>query len=308
MEEWIDRFLDYLRIERNASQHTAKGYAEDLRALCEFLVVHAGRQPALADLTTRSIRASLAHWSAEGAAASSVTRRLSAIRSFCRFLCRHEAIERNPTEGLRSPRIGRKLPGFLEPAQIELLLNAPPASSRLGIRDRAILEILYGAGLRVSELVGMNVEDLDFEREVVRIRGKGKRERLAPLGQYAVNALMRWLAVRRPKPNAAASHQRAVFLNKNGTRLTSRSVGRLLERYLLHAGIDPKASPHTLRHSFATHLLNRGADIRSVQELLGHASITTTQIYTQVSPERLRSAYDQALGGKLSGRVRRRRA
>lgn len=294
MESWIDQFLEYLRVERNASPHTVKGYAEDLFLVRDRLSNDLGGTPQLTDLTTRNIRSFIAGLSASGAAASSVSRRLSTLRSFCRYLCRQGAMERNPTLGLRSPRMGRSLPGFLTEKDVATLLTAPPAGAALGLRDRAILETCYGAGLRVSELIGLDLDDLDLEQQVARVRGKGKRERLAPLGRFATQALARWIAIRRPRPTAAASHHRAVFLNKNGTRLSVRSVGRLLEKYLKCAGIDPRTSPHTLRHSFATHLLNRGADIRSVQELLGHASITTTQIYTHLTPDRLKDAYDKA--------------
>ncbi|MGL5096429.1 MAG: tyrosine-type recombinase/integrase, partial [Planctomycetia bacterium] len=203
-------------------------------------------------------------------------------------------LERNPTEGLRAPRKGRTLPHFLGDAAIEKLLDAPRNDAAFGLRDRALLDTCYGGGLRVSELVGINLEDLIWDEGVVRIRGKGKRERLAPIGRFAVEALQRWLAVRRPALQTDGRPAPAVFLNKHGTRLTTRSVARMLEKYLAVAGLDPKTSPHTLRHTFATHLLNRGADIRSVQELLGHASVTTTQIYTHVTADRLRTAYDNA--------------
>jgi integrase/recombinase XerC len=155
---------------------------------------------------------------------------------------------------------------------------------------------MYGGGLRVAELVGLDLEHIDLAEGIVRVQGKGKRERLSPIGKHAIAALVCWIAVRRPKVNAAGKATPAVFLNKNGTRLTTRSVGRMLEKYLKQAGLDPRTSPHTLRHTFATHLLERGADIRSVQELLGHASIATTQIYTHLTADRLREIYDQALG------------
>lgn len=294
METWIDRFLEYMRIERNSSAHTVKGYAEDLFGARDFLKEQLGQLPAIEHLTTRMIRAWLAHLHESKYAASSISRRLSALRSFCRFLCRNGIFERNPTDGLRGPKGPKKLPKFMPNRQIETLLNAPSDQTPLGLRDRALLETCYAGGLRVSELVGINITDLDLDEGIVRIRGKGKRERLAPIGKFAVAAILRWLAVRKPAEPMPASSRDALFLNKNGTRLTTRSVGRLLEKYLQMAGLDPTISPHTLRHTFATHLLDRGADIRSVQELLGHSSISTTQIYTHITPERLKAEYDKA--------------
>lgn len=294
LESWLDRFLDFMRVERNASAHTTKAYAEDLFAARDYLAQQLGGLPVIEQVTTRLIRGMLAHWHEEGYAASSIARRLSGLRSFCRYVCREGGLERNPTAGLRSPRLGRKLPHFLGEKQIDTLLNAPCPDTPLGLRDRALLETAYSGGLRVSELVGIDLPDVDLEEQIIRVRGKGKRERMAPVGKFAIAAIIRWLEARRPRLDAAPHHQRALFLNKNGTRLTTRSVGRALEKYLALAGLDPKTSPHTLRHTFATHLLDRGADIRSVQELLGHASIATTQIYTHLTTERLKAEYDKA--------------
>jgi integrase/recombinase XerC len=177
---------------------------------------------------------------------------------------------------------------------MEKLLTAPRGDTPLGRRDRAMIEVAYSAGLRVSELVGINLEDVDFEGEIVRIRGKGRKERLSPIGRFATAAIRDWMSVRRPSPRAGSA--KAMFLNKHGNRLSARSFARSLAKYLSVAGLDPRTSPHTLRHTFATHLLNRGADIRSVQELLGHSSITTTQIYTHLSADRLRGEYDRVHG------------
>jgi integrase/recombinase XerC len=239
------------------------------------------------------LRAYLAWLHEKGYAKTTVARRISAVRSWCRYLCRQGVITANPADGLRAPRQDRKLPHFLSEEQLRQLLEAPPADSPLGVRDRSILETLYSAGLRVSELTGLNLEDVDLDSGLATVRGKGKRERLALLGPQALAGLQRWLAQRETLGPRARS-QRAVYLNKNGTRLTSRSVGRLLEKYLAIAGLDPRTSPHTLRHSFATHMLDRGADIRGVQELLGHRSLATTQIYTHVTTNRLRESYHKA--------------
>ncbi len=288
LEQECDRFLDYLKLERHSSPHTIKGYAEDLASLREYLG-RSNKSLTVAQLETRTIRTYLSYLHESGLAATSISRKLSSLRSFCKYLCREGIFERNPTEGLRGPKSRRPLPRVMGNEQIEKLLEAPSADVAFGRRDRALLETAYAGGLRVSELVGINLSDLNLADGTVRIRGKGKRERIAPIGSYAVKAIKRWLSDRRPTPKAA----QVLFLNKHGTRLSARSVGRLLAKYLAMAGLDPRTSPHTLRHTFATHLLNRGADIRSVQELLGHASITTTQIYTHLTSDRLKREYDR---------------
>jgi integrase/recombinase XerC len=295
MEEALAEFLRHLALEKNSSAHTVKSYREDLMQALEFFRLKlAGRTLVVSLLTTRLLRAYLAWLHEQGYAKSTVARRIAAVRSWCRFLCRQGLLEVNPADGLRGPRQDKKLPHFLSEADLLRLLNAPPADSPMGLRDRAILETLYSAGLRVSELTGLNVDDLDLDSALVTVRGKGKRERLALLGPPAMTALARWLTERHVLINRLGRPQPAVYLNKHGTRLTSRSVGRLLEKYLAQAGLDPRTSPHTLRHSFATHLLDRGADIRSVQELLGHRSLATTQIYTHVTTNRLQDSYHKA--------------
>jgi len=295
MEEALAEFLRHLGVEKNASAHTVKSYREDLTQAVEFF---RGRLPGgslePAKLTTRLVRAYLAWLHEQGYAKTTIARRMAALRSWCRFQCRQGVLTANPAAGLRGPRQDKKLPHFLGEADLGRLLEAPPADATLGLRDRAILETLYSAGLRVSELTGLNVDDVDLESGLATVRGKGKRERLALLGPQALTALRNWLAAREAMPAKGRRQQAAVFLNKNGSRLTSRSVGRLLEKYLAQAGLDPRTSPHTLRHSFATHLLDRGADIRSVQELLGHRSLATTQIYTHVTTHRLRDSYHKA--------------
>jgi integrase/recombinase XerC len=229
-----------------------------------------------------------------GYAKTSIARRLASLRSFFRFAQREGLADSNPAKPLRNPRPDRKLPHFLSTEEIGRLLDAPPEDKPSGLRDRAILETMYSAGLRVSELVGSNDSDLDLDDGLVRIRGKGRRERLAPLGSFAVRAIRRWQAVRRLSAKTAKESETPLFVNRLGTRITTRSIGRMLEKYLKVTGLDLRTTPHTLRHSFATHLLDRGADIRSVQELLGHKSLVTTQIYTHVSTAGLREAYEKA--------------
>jgi integrase/recombinase XerC len=216
------------------------------------------------------------------------------LRSFFLYCCREGLTEHNPAKALRTPRAGRKLPHFLTTEQITKLLDAPPANQTDGLRDRAMLESMYSAGLRVSELVGLNISDWDRDSNIFRVLGKGKKERISPVGSFAAKALDRWLEKRTPAQNAKPSDQAAMFLNRFGKRLTDRSVRRMIDKYLLQTGLDKITSPHTLRHSFATHLLDGGADLRSVQELLGHQSLTTTQIYTHVSTRRLKETYEQA--------------
>jgi integrase/recombinase XerC len=295
VEEALGEYLRHLALEKNASAHTVKSYREDLTQAVEFFRTRLGNEtPKPEQLTTRLLRAHLAWLSEQGYARSTIGRRLAAIRSWCRFLCRQGTLSANPALGLRGPRQEKRLPHFVSREDMTRLLETPPGDSPLGQRDRAILETLYSAGLRVSELTGLDVEDVELSEGMARVRGKGRKERLALLGPPAVEAIQRWLLERQSLAGPRANTQPALFLNRSGTRLSTRSVGRLLEKYLAQAGLDPRTSPHTLRHSFATHLLDGGADIRSVQELLGHRSLATTQVYTHVSTQRLRDSYHKA--------------
>ncbi|MEQ8848081.1 tyrosine recombinase XerC [Botrimarina sp.] len=294
MRREIGQFLRRLQRERDASPHTVKAYREDLTALADYLADDDGRTPALGAVTVSDLRGYTAALAEAGYAKSSVARRMAAVRSFFRFARREGWVANNPAEALRNPRKSKKLPHYLSADEVARLLSAPPAGTAQGLRDRAILETLYSAGLRVSELVGANDGDLDLEQGLLHVRGKGRKERLSPIGSYAADALRAWLAKRNVAPDARAGEATPVFTNRFGRRLTTRSVARLLEKHLAAAGLDPRTSPHTLRHSFATHLLDRGADIRSVQELLGHSSLATTQVYTHVSDRSLREAYDRA--------------
>ena len=295
MEQLLAEFLRQLALEKNASEHTVKSYREDLTQAIEFFRTRLGTPaPRPEQLNTRLLRAFLAWLNEQGYARTTVARRLAALRSWCKFLCRQGILATNPATSLRGPRQEKKLPHFVAKSEMTTLLETPTTESHLGARDRALLETIYSAGLRVSEATALNLDDLDLDSGMATVRGKGKRERLALLGPPAVQAIRNWLLVRGQVAQGRAAGQQALFLNKNGTRLSSRSVGRMLEKYLAQAGLDPKTSPHTLRHSFATHLLDAGADIRSVQELLGHRTLATTQIYTHVTTQRLRDSYDQA--------------
>ncbi len=295
MHSAIARFLQYLRVERNASDLTVKSYREDLTALVDYLAEsRGGRSCTPGAVSVLDLRGYVATLHEAGYAKSTIARRLASMRSFFRFGQREGWTDTNPAKPLRNPRKDRSLPHFLSAEEIGRLLEAPPADEPMGLRDRAILETMYSAGLRVSELVGLSQGDLDLQSGVVRVRGKGRRERLAPIGSYASRALGKWLRVRKLSATEPTGAEAPVFTNKFGRRLTTRSVGRMLEKYLRETGLDTRTTPHSLRHSFATHLLDRGADIRSVQELLGHKSLVTTQIYTHVSTAGLREVYERA--------------
>ncbi len=294
MQSSIKAFLNYLKVERNASALTIKSYTDDLTHLCEFFEEQNGRIPSPADVDVSQLRSYVAYLHECGYAQATVARRLACLRSFFRYCNREGICDKNPARPLRTPRAGRKLPHFLTTEEVGKLLIAPPANKDDGLRDRAILETMYSAGLRVAEVVALSLQDFDRPQGILRVLGKGRKERVAPVGSYAIKALSRWLEVRSPDLKADTSDQEALFLNRFGRRLTTRSIGRMLEKHIATAGLSSQTSPHTLRHSFATHLLDGGADLRSVQELLGHKSLTTTQIYTHVSTRRLRETYEAA--------------
>ncbi|MCL2347991.1 MAG: tyrosine recombinase XerC [Planctomycetaceae bacterium] len=292
----VARFLRFLEVERNTSEYTIKSYREDLEALLEYLYeLYDRRLPQPQEITTLDLRGYMSAMHDAEYSRATIARRLASLRTFFKFGLREGWATLNPAKPLRNPRVGRQLPFFLSTAELGTLLNAPPGDVP-GLRDCAILETMYSSGIRVSEAVGLNIDDYDVEEGLIRVRGKGKKERFSPIGSYAKEALANWLAVRSnfAKENENDIEPRPVFLNKFGGRLTTRSVGRLLEKHIQTAGLDTRTSPHTLRHSFATHLLDRGADIRSIQELLGHVSIATTQIYTHVSTATLREIYEKS--------------
>lgn len=294
MQTATQAFLNYLRIERNASDLTVKSYADDMAHIAEFFQEQTGSVPEPRNVEIGILRSYVSYLHECGYARATVARRLACLRSFFRYCNREGICEVNPAKPLRTPRAGRKLPHFLTTDQVGSLLIAPPANTPAGLRDRAILETVYSAGLRVSELVGLNLADWDRSAGILRVLGKGRKERLSPVGSFATKALDKWMEVRQSDPKAPEKQRSAIFLNRFGRRLTTRSIGRLLETHIQTAGLTQQTTPHTLRHSFATHLLDGGADLRSVQELLGHKSLTTTQIYTHVSTRRLRETYELA--------------
>lgn len=286
MERFIDKFLSYLKVEKNSSLHTVANYSVDLRDLADFL-----SDKPLEQVDVIDIRKFLVHLRQRNFQKASIARKMACLRSFFKFLCREGLRKNNPMVGLVGPKLDKKLPVFLSEDDMTKLLETPAIDDPPGVRDKALLETLYSTGIRVSELVGMNVEDIDFIAGVVHVFGKGKKERLAPIGDKALRALKHYLEVR---ARCGAATARPVFLNKTQRRLTDRSVRNIVEKYIRIASLRHDISPHSLRHSFATHLLNRGADLRSVQELLGHANLSSTQIYTHLSTERLKNVYDQA--------------
>jgi len=290
MEAQVDRFLEHLRHLRAASPHTLAAYARDLRELMETAAAHGWREPAAFDAL--ALRRWMATLRERKHSPATVARKVSAVRSFFRFLKKRGLVGSSPFLSARPGRRERRLPRVLRREEAAALVEAPAGEGFEGVRDRAVLETLYSGGLRVAELVALDLPDLDLAAGCARVRGKGKKERLAPLGPPAIRALRGWLALRAARPGAGRTA--ALFLGRRGGRLPDRTVRRLVARHGSRIGLPGRASPHTLRHSFATHLLDAGADLREVQELLGHQHLATTQIYTHVSLERLKRVYDRA--------------
>jgi len=316
-------FLNYLRHEKHFSEHTAKCYGADLVQFSNFLQAGSdstsagggdpsnpwsssgGTATAVASQTdlqqliltadVNTIRSYMSQLLEQQYSKSTTARKIATLRSFYKFLVKRNYIESNPVISIKTPKQDKKLPKFLDLSEIERLLNTPPSNSWLGARDRAILEVLYSTGMRVSEVVSLNMDDVDFLGEVIHIRGKGKKERLSPIGSSALQAIQNYIEFRNKRmANDSNFDAKVLFANKHGQRLSTRSVRRKMDKYLRQAGLDPTISPHTLRHSFATHMLNNGADLRSVQEMLGHQSLSTTQVYTHVSTTRIKDVYDSS--------------
>ena len=282
MKHYISKFIDYLAIERNYSKYTVHNYHIDLKDFSKFI----GNEP-IEDVDYLILRRFLASLYAKEYKPRTLSRKLSTLRSFFKFLQREDVIKENPTKILMSSKLDKPLPKFLSEKEMKDFIERPDLGNDLGRRDRAILETLYSTGIRVSELVGLNMEDFDFIGNVVKVYGKGKKERLVAIGNYAILSIKHYIEKR-------STESRVVFLNKNYKRLSSRAVIDITKKYMRLTCLSKDISPHTLRHSFATHLLNHGADLRSVQELLGHVSLSTTQIYTHVSTNRLKKVYQNA--------------
>lgn len=283
-----DNFLKYLQVEKNASPHTIKNYSVDLREFFGCL-----GEKKVEETTYLDVRGFLASLKEREYSKSSVSRKLACVRSFFKYLSRENILETNPAVDVSTPKREKRLPKFLDAQEVTSLLEAPSKNTWEEKRDKAILETLYSSGLRVSELVGLNHDDMDFFSGLVRVRGKGKKERIVPLGQVALSVIQEYTKKKPPREMETGS-SRPLFINRSGSRLTDRSVRRMILKYSKRIGLTKEVSPHTLRHSFATHMLDRGADLRSVQEILGHENLSTTQIYTHITTERLKEAYDAA--------------
>jgi integrase/recombinase XerC len=323
----VQEFLNYLKFEKRFSEHTAKCYEADLSQFSEFLTgssesgpsgdepmsMHhtksgeVGSATAVATQTdvkvdqlllsaeTDAVRTYLAFLNDKQYSKATIARKLATLRSFYKFLVKRNQLGSNPVAAVRTPKQDKKLPKFLEYEEVKRLLETPPMNNWLGARDRAILETLYSTGIRVSELVALNMDDVDFLGEVVHIRGKGKKERIAPISSSALQVIQHYMEFRNKRAQSNRNFDsKVLFVNKHGRRLSTRSVRRKMDKYLKMAGLDPSISPHTLRHSFATHMLNNGADLRSVQELLGHQSLSTTQVYTHLTTKKLKEVYESA--------------
>jgi len=322
----VQEFLNYLNFEKRFSEHTVKCYGADMSQFGEFLIDRSeasqavdqaealsldqhqgGSTSALATQVsvkidqlllftqTDVVRAYLAFLSEKQYSKATIARKLATLRSFYKFLVKRGQLGSNPVEVIRTPKQEKKLPLFLEYDEVKRLLETPPMDNWLGARDRAILETLYSTGVRVSELVALNMDDIDFLGEVVHVRGKGKKERITPISSSALQIIQHYMEFRSKRADSNGNFDsKVLFVNKHGKRLSTRSVRRKMDKYLKISGLNPSISPHTLRHSFATHMLNNGADLRSVQELLGHQSLSTTQVYTHLTTRKLREVYRSA--------------
>ena len=296
MQNEIGNFLDYLTYERNVSVNTVHAYRDDLESFVTFLgddyMTMARDQIDLARVDHLAIRSYLAHLSRRKLSRSSVARHLSALRTFFKFLMREGVAESNPARTVATPKREKKLPAVMQTSEVALLLEQADIATPLGTRDRAFLELLYASGLRISELVGIDLDDIELRAHLVKVRGKGSKERIVPFGSKAEEAIRAYLPIRGDL--CSDPDQQALFVNYRGQRITTRSVRRLFDGYLRAASLRAGISPHTLRHSFATHLLNAGADLRGIQELLGHASLSTTQKYTHLNDWQLIAVYKKA--------------
>jgi integrase/recombinase XerC len=297
MRNELGDFLDYLTYERNVSVNTVTAYRNDLESFVSFLsndyLTMARDQLDLGKVDHLAIRSYLAHLARRKLSRASSARHLSALRSFFKYLMREGIVEANPARTVTTPKKEKKLPQVMQPAEVALILEQPDLDSPLGIRDRAWLELLYASGLRISELVGIDLDDIELNSRLVKVHGKGSKERIVPFGKKAEEAIRAWL-VERQKLLDTFSEEEGLFLNYRGERITTRSIRRLFDDYIQDASLRAGISPHTMRHSFATHLLNAGADLRAIQELLGHSSLSTTQKYTHLNDWQLIAVYKKA--------------
>ncbi len=293
----IDGFLDHMRVEKSASSLTLVSYRSDLSQFFSFMAekYETPREEISDELFNhKSVREYLAYLQQQGLSRATMARKLAALRSFVRYLCRENILPGNPIAAFATPKQDKKLPRFLYPVEIEMLISAPDMNSTSGKRDRAVLETLYATGIRVSELVGIDLKDIDLAGAMVKVKGKGNKERIVPLGRKARESLTIYInEARNSFARKAPEDNNALFLNKYGKRLSERSIRNIINKYVEEVALNQKVNPHMLRHSFATHLLNNGADLRSVQELLGHVKLSTTQIYTHLTRENIKNIHNE---------------
>lgn len=293
---WIEAFLDHLLVQKNYSRHTVQAYATDLRQLCDYLQEHDREfvHKGWSGVTDKDLRGFHGYLVEQGYAEASIARKLASVRTLFQYLLLEGVIPRDPSRGLEGPRVKQPLPKAISPEEVDRLLEAPTrVEGPIGLRDQAILELLYATGMRVGELASLGVDDVDLERNVVRCRGKGNKEREVPIHEIAAQKLLAYLQDARPKLLNGRKPTQALFLNFRGTPLTRQGIWLIIKKYAKMAGIQARVTPHVLRHSVATHLLRQGANLREVQELLGHTNLTTTQRYTRVVNEHLREVYDE---------------
>lgn len=291
---WAGRFISYLLVEKNSSELTGANYKRDIREFEQFMLLKEGAAFCWEQVQVPHIRSYLAYLNQKAYARRTIARRISSLRSLYKFLLREGRIEQNPFTKVRTPKLDKRLPVFLEETEIEAILELPDKAP-LGLRDQAVLELLYATGCRVSELAGLQLQDVDLSSLFVLLHGKGSKDRIVPVGQTCKAAFLRYYAESRTllMQKYHAEEHPFVFVNNRGGPLTDRSVRRILDKYVQQLALQKNVSPHTIRHTFATHLLEHGADLRAVQELLGHASLSTTQIYTHITNERINKIYEK---------------
>jgi integrase/recombinase XerD len=291
MDGYVDEFINYLAVERGLAQNTLESYGRDLRQFTKYL--QTGHMTLLQDSSRSTILTYLNSLQSRGRAMSTISRNLAAIKSFYQYMVRERYLEKDPAANMESPKLEKKLPRILTIGEVEQLLKQPDGLLPTGLRDKAMLELLYATGIRVSELISLNISDVNLELGYIKCYGKGAKERIVPLGSIASRCVQEYLNKGRSKM-VRSYEEPALFVNHHGNQLTRQGFWKIIKKYAMEADIQKEITPHTLRHSFATHLLENGADLRSVQEMLGHADISTTQIYTHVTNKHLKEVYDKA--------------
>ncbi len=291
MDKWITEFLYFLDVEKGLAKNTLESYGRDLKSFFSF--INKNGHKSLLEISRNDITSYLLYLHKKGRATSTISRNLASIRSFYHFLLNEQVLDKDPSSNLESPKQEKKLPEILTISEVDLLLSQPDTSEITGIRDKSMLEVIYATGIRVSEIIDLNKMDINIDNGYIRCRGKGNKERIVPLGKIAVKNTKIYLEKSRSKLVKNNDSEESFYVNHHGKRLTRQGFWKIIKKYAKQAKIDRKITPHTLRHSFATHLLENGADLRSVQEMLGHADISTTQIYTHITRKKLKGIYEK---------------